>query len=104
MLIDGVCGSMVFDPSCMPAAARNWQLADVPEAPATDRSYPLVLDRDEDDPVAPQYSCRRLVTVGLYEELLHGAAPAVLVTFFRAALARSYTQTSCLALEGMLLT
>ena len=44
--------------------------------------------------------------VGLYEEAvqLGGSAAAVLVIFFRAALARSYTQTSCLALEGMLLT
>ena len=104
LLIDGVCGSMKLPPSCRPAAARNWQLDDIPEASATDRSNPLVLDLVEDDPVAPQYSCRRLVMFGLYEVLLHGAAPAVSVIFFRAALTRSYTQTSCLALEGMLLT
>ena len=54
LLIDGTRGSIMLGAGSKPAAARNWQLLDFAEASATDRSYPLVLDLDEDEPVAPQ--------------------------------------------------
>ena len=54
LLIDGTSGSMMFAAGSTPAAARNGQLDDIPEAPATERSYPLVLVLSSSDPVAPQ--------------------------------------------------